>query len=325
MIDWAADSLEDDIRPHLFAAAAVGQPFALATISAADGGPRPCGSQMVVTGERFWGFLSGGCIEADVALHGREVMKDGEPRTLIYGRGSPFIDMRLPCGGRLEVLVERIGADEPALEVLRSLTEARTPALWESDGHIRTCRPQESHGPALATAVARRLYLPEQRLAVVGSDPFAIAIAGLGACIGWDTLLVSALGSEAALPPGVRSTRVPVAAALAELAPDPWTAIAVATHDLELDQDALHAGLRSPAGYVGVLGSRRRLPERIAGLRAAGVGEAELARLRAPIGLDIGARSPWEVAIAVVAEIIEAARLGAQELKPSMASLRASS
>src|SRR3546814_4792955 len=93
----------------MFAAADEGLSFALATIVAADGGPRPVGAQMVVTETDSWGFLSGGCIESDVARNGREVIRDGRVRTLVYGKGSPFIDIRLPCGGRIEVAIERVG------------------------------------------------------------------------------------------------------------------------------------------------------------------------------------------------------------------------
>ena len=80
--------------------------------------------------------------------------------------------------------------------------------------------------------------------------------------------------------------------------------MAVATHDWDTDQDALLTALPSAASYVGVLGARRRLPERLARLRAAGIDEKALERLRAPIGLDLGGKAPWEVAISVIAQII---------------------
>jgi xanthine dehydrogenase accessory factor len=307
MAEWLATGLEADVRGAMFAAAARGEAFALATIAAADGGPRPVGAQMVVTANEAWGFLSGGCIEADVALHGREVLEDGAPRTLVYGRGSPFIDMRLPCGGRLEVFVERVAADDPAPARLRDLTERRIPAIWESDGHARTCRAADGAdgaGPALAAPAIRTLHAPHQRLLVAGTDPFALAIAALGTQIGWETLLLAPFGPEASPPLGLACDRRPIAAALAAAAPDPWTAIAVASHDLAADEEALVPALRSAAGYVGVLGSRRRLGERIAGLRRAGLSESEIARLRAPIGLPIRARTPWEVAVAVTGEIV---------------------
>jgi len=302
--EWAPGGLEDDVRPRMFAAAEAGQPFALATIVDADGGPRPLGSQMVVTADAAWGFLSGGCIEDDVALHARAALADGAPRTLVYGRGSPFIDMRLPCGGRIEVMVERVSADDPALARLRELTARRVPALWESDGRRRSCAPEYDGRATRPSLSLRRVYQPQQRLIVVGTDPFALATASMGAQIGWDTTLLSPFGPAAEPPVEVRCDRRPVAAALEELAPDAWTAIAVVTHDLAADQEALAPALRSSAGYVGVVGSRRRLPERIEGLRRAGLTEAEIERLRAPIGLPIRAQSPWEVAVAVAGEIV---------------------
>ena len=80
--------------------------------------------------------------------------------------------------------------------------------------------------------------------------------------------------------------------------------MACASHDLDLDQEALRAALPSRAGYVGLLGARARLPERLARLSAAGVPQAAIARLRAPIGLDIGGKAPWEVAVSVVGEVM---------------------
>src|SRR5690606_38518582 len=80
--------------------------------------------------------------------------------------------------------------------------------------------------------------------------------------------------------------------------------IAVATHNIDTDREALAAALPSAAGYVGLLGARKRLQERLAPLRAAGVPEQVLARVHAPIGLDIGGKAPWEVAVSVIGEIV---------------------
>ena len=303
MAEWLASGTEDDVRPRMFAESEAARPFALATITAADGGPRPVGAQMVVTEDRTWGFLSGGCIEADVAVHARQALRDGRPRTLVYGRGSPFIDMRLPCGGRIEVFLERVGAGDPAMAGLRRLTEARTPALWESDGRRRACRAELERGQ-MAGARLRRRYDPGQRMVVIGSDPFALAMAALARNIGWDTILVAPFGPADDPPFGIVCDRRPPDAALAALRPDRWTAIAVATHDLAADEEALTAALRSGSGYVGVLGSRRKHAERVAGLRTAGLDDAAIAHLKSPIGLPIGASSPWEIAVAVAGEII---------------------
>jgi xanthine dehydrogenase accessory factor len=105
---------------------------------------------------------------------------------------------------------------------------------------------------------------------------------------------------------GVAYRREEPAAALGAIGLDPWTAVAVATHDAELDHAALMAALPSEAFYVGALGARRRLPDRQAWLQQAGVDEGAISLLRAPIGLDIGGKAPWEVAVAVLAEIIAA-------------------
>lgn len=302
MADWHAGDREEDLRPRMAALARQGPAFALATIAAADGGPRPVGSQMAVTTDGRWGFLSGGCIEDDVALHARKALTDGEPRRLVYGRGSPFVDMRLPCGGRLEVLVERIGSDDPALGALLELTAARRPARWLSDGQHRRCGDARAirRDPADIVDV---VFRPVQRLVVVGSDPFALAMADLGHRMGWDAILVAPFGPERP-PLDAGYSREPVARALAATAPDPWTAVALATHDMDLDDEALARALATEAGYVGVLGARRRLPERFARLRATGMGEDAIGRVHAPIGLPLGAEGPTEVAIAVVAEIL---------------------
>ena len=285
------------MRPRMFAARAAGRPFALATIVAADGGPRPVGAQMVVTDRDAYGFLSGGCIEADVALHGRAALSSGAPRRLVYGRGSPFIDMRLPCGGRLEVLVERIPPDDRAVAELERLTLLRKVAIWTSDGSERAC--SEAVGPANGGLV----FDPFWRLAVIGSDPFALAIADLAGRSGWETILIAPSGPQPAPPLAVAYSRADAPCAIRALAPDRWTAIAVATHDIDTDHDALVAALESRAGYVGALGARRRLPERIARLRAAKIAEDRLAQLHAPIGLQLGAANAQEVAVAVMAEL----------------------
>ena len=300
---WLVSGLEDDIRLHMFAAADQGESFALATIVAADGGPRPVGAQMVVTGTEAWGFLSGGCIEDDVALNARETIADGAARRLVYGEGSPFVDIRLPCGGRIEVIIERVEADDSAVAALRSLTAQRAPALWSSDGEVRTCLPLSHADDA---APIRKLYEPVQRLIVLGSDPFALAIGGMGQTLGWDVTLLSPFGPSEEAPFGLQCDRRGLDEAFNDLALDRWTAVAVATHDLDLDERALVPALRSDAGYVGVLGSRRKLAERIERLAKAGLSQAQIDRLRAPIGLAIPARSPWEVAVSVIAEVIAA-------------------
>lgn len=300
--DWPDYGLADDQRPALRRALGAGAPAVLATIAAlGDGGPRPVGTQMVFADGLVSGFLSGGCVEGDVAGHARACLADGEPRRLVYGEGSPWPDIRLLCGARIEILLERVLPDDTAAADLFRLMDARRPALWVSDGRRRVCGETAEPWPG---ALARR-HDPVWRLAVIGGDPTALAIAQLGAQSGFGTTLVRPRG-PAAPPPltGVAYSRDDPARALAAIGLDPWTAVAVCSHDLDTDHEALATALPSAAPYVGLLGARKRLAERLALLRRAGISEADLAKLRAPIGLDLGGKAPWEVAVAAVGEVI---------------------
>ena len=333
-IDWPEFGLKDDVRPTLEALIEAGQPSALVTLFAADGGsPRGVGTQMLFGAEQVTGYLSGGCVEADVAVHAEAVMADGAPRRLVYGRGGPA-DVRLPCGGRIEAFVEPLPAGDPQARRLLQLAHARTPALWVTNGRVHAClAPGEdaAHLPAELQAAVRlaerggvcgavaepfamfRRFDPTNRLIVLGADPPALAMAALGAQMGFESTLVRPKGPIRPPPlAGVRYLRSAPAEALAEVGLDAFTCVAAATHDLELDEEALAAALRSDAGYVGVLGSKRRLSERLARLKAMGVSDPDIARLHAPIGLPLAGKAPWEIAVSVIGEIVQALR-GAEE------------
>lgn len=317
--DWPLFGLGDDARPALALAKAAGKPCALATIIGLDGGgPRPVGAQMVIGEGVLSGFLSGGCLEADVAGHAEACLADGEPRRLVYGTGSPWPDIRLLCGARIEILVERILPGDAAVGALIALRDARTPATWISDGRRRHCAA-ESERPRAWEGAFQRRFEPVPKLVVLGGDPTALAIAWLGVHAGFETTLIRPKGPESPPPFEVAYLRDEPAEALAKVGLDPWTAVAVATHEAELDHAALTVALPSRAPYVGALGARRRADDRIAWLRAAGVMEGDIARLRTPIGLDIGGKAPWEVAISVLAEIT-AVRYARESGNASMAS-----
>jgi len=300
--EWPIFGLADDVRPALRAAWEAGKAVALATlIDVEGGGPRPVGTQMVFADGIVAGYFSGGCVEADVVDHAFACLADGQPRTLVYGAGSPWPDIRLLCGARIEIFVERVDADDAALAELLAAERERRPVEWVSDGVARVCAAEVEPWPEVALV---RRYDPRPRLVVVGGDPTALAIAALGAQSGLETTLIRPKG-PAEPPPlaGVAYRREDPPEAFAAIGLDAWTSVAIASHDLETDGAALRAALPSRAGYVGLLGARARLPERLARLRAVGITEGEIGRLHAPIGLAIGGKAPWEVAIAVVGEI----------------------
>lgn len=315
LVDWPDFGLHADIRPALAAAMAAGEPAVLATLHAARGGaPYGLGAQMLFSRTALAGYLSGGCIEADVALHAAEALADGNPRRLVYGDGGP-IDIRLPCGSRIEVLVERLAASDASAKALIDLSADRRPAVWITDGRSRACvepgrvattaRALASRADVegLADRLVHRRYVPASRLVIVGGEPVALALARLAAETGFETILIRPSGPEKA-PSGVsRYIRTSVAQAMAETPPDPWTAIAVVTHDGDQQEEALIAALATPAFYIGALGSRRRIPERNDRLLSAGLRQADLARVHAPIGLPTGSKTAWGIAVSIIAEI----------------------
>ncbi len=293
--------LTADIVPSLQAMLQFG-PVALATVvSVTPSGPRPVGTQMVVGALGIEGFLSGGCVEADVAGHAAACLEDGEPRQLVYGEGGPWPDIRLACGARLEVLVERIVPGDAAAQRLFELRRGRRLAYWTSDGVRRSC---DETAAETAGGFVTVVYEPPPRLAVLGGDPVSLALCAMAVQAGFETLLVRPHGPRRPPPiAGVAYDHASPAQALAAFGLDRWTAVAACSHDDEIDHETLMAALSSEAGYVGVLGAKSRVGARIERLRSAGLDEPALARLRGPIGLDLGGKAPFEIALSVLADV----------------------
>ena len=317
--DWPTFGWTDDIRPALAQAGAAGRAAALATLCKVEGSaPRGPGAQMLfvegeTTGEdtriHASGYFSGDCIEGDVAGHAAQVLADGVPRRLHYGKGSPWIDIRLRCGGALHVMVERIAPDcHAAAELLRHARE-RTPCRWISNGlerHVET-----GSGPLLDLCedpfgIARR-YDPPRRLIVSGGDPGALAAAQLGMLARFETIVVRPDGPHTPPPfPVSRYLRMEPTQAVAELGIDRWTAYLGATHEDHHDLGGCLAALRAGAGYVGMIGAKSRAGGRLAALEALGATPEDLQRLHLSPGIAGLGKSPWEVATGILAEIMQA-------------------
>lgn len=325
MSKWNLAAQADDIRPLLTEQLAASQCFAIATLVETSGpAPREIGAQMLITQDEHWGYLSGGCIEADVARHGREAMASGEPRLLRYGEGSPWIDIQLACGTGISVLVEPVGRDDPALAALLQGYAARAPVLWTSNGTIRQAlAPDAGHAPWDGARYAK-LFEPMLRLVLIGEDATALASAALACQLGLEVILITPNGPE--LPPfaGIAYHRTAAAAALDAIGLDPWTAVAVLSHDREDDEAALARALLSDAFYVGAIGARARLDGRMAQLRMRGVGETRIAQLHAPIGLQGFGKAPRDIALALVAEVVRDFQARSAAARSSGASMSSS-
>lgn len=317
--DWPVYGLIDDIRPDWARRAGAGETVALATLIATDGpSPRPPGAQMLVAADgSATGYVSGGCVEAAVAAICLEAIADGRPRRLVFGEGSPWFDIRLVCGTRIEVAVERAPADCPAVIALLAAHAARRPIGWVSrldwaGRDVIAVEELPGDGPAGVSPDHSRFWKrfePAPRLMVFGSDPVALALARMADVSGFETVLARRAGPGGPPPlPHGRYRPVGPLQALAAEGLDAWTAVVTTTHDLDEDAEALAPALASDAFYVGALGSRRRLAARKDQLAARGVSDAQLAALRSPVGLDIGAATANEIAVSILADVIAARR-----------------
>ncbi len=304
-----------------------GEAVALARVTEVIGSaPRPIGSAMVIGASgQFLGSVSGGCVEGSVIQSAEEVLRTGQATTLRFsGDADPLTEIVLGCGGSEAVFVERIdqGGDlSPVFAALLdqcSIDDTVTlltvlqsePAHWLLDESGAVIAADVVRDPDLAAggsgaAFAHDFQAPI-RLVIVGADAVGQAVAQLGQFLGWPVTVVdprAAWLSPLRFPLATRIVRWPDEA-LPELPLDSRTALVVLSHDPKIDEPALQVALRSGAGYIGALGSRRAHIDRMQRLRDAGLSDQELARLHAPVGLDLGGREPAEMALSVIAEIV---------------------
>ena len=287
-----------------------GEPLALATVVSTWGSaPRPRGSHMLVHADgRFEGSVSGGCVENDIMDAAAQVLAGAPFQRKRYGvADADAWEVGLPCGGEIEVMVQPVAAEGFDPELFDRIAEAR------DDGRALTVttdlasgrsdlRPQET-GEAFLNR-----YDPPRRLLIVGAVQIAQALAALARTLGIETVVIDPRArflTDERFPGVTLDDRWPDEA-VAALRPGPATAVVTLSHDTKIDDPALIAALASDAAYVGALGSRKSHAARRERLGAAGVSEAALDRIDAPVGLDIGAIGPSEIALSVAAAMVKA-------------------
>jgi xanthine dehydrogenase accessory factor len=313
-----------------------GRGVALATVLATWGSsPRQPGSLLAVNDRlELSGSVSGGCVEGEVVEAAQGVIRAGGLRRLAYGvTDGRAWEVGLACGGRVEIGVQR--AERAVLQQVLAAAAARRPAVVAIDlgsGAAEVLEPFAAGDHALAAAardaaardtsrlgegpvgpVFLGVFNPPVRVMVVGAVHVAQALVPMIRLAGYDVTVVDPRGAFAteARFPGVRLVHAWPDEALAAEGLDGRTAVVTLTHDPKLDDPALAAALRSGAFYVGALGSKKTHAARRERLRGEGLDDAALDRIRAPIGLPIGAVSPGEVATAILAELVATLRAGA--------------
>ncbi len=312
MNEVEAVPFQEYVIPELVRYLQEGRRAALVTLVDVDGSsPRPLGSQMAVSEDgRALGNITGGCAEAAIVAEAVEAIGAGENRRLRFGEGSPFIDVRLACGAGIEIYIN-VHLDRDVGEQVARMVAARSEVTLAQDtatGRTTAVAPAAYDGEAArgARTVFRKRYLPATRVVTIGKGPIVVALARLAGLLDFE---VHAMSSEESTLREVAAdcvalTKLTVPGAFHAPQFDPYTAVVLLFHEHEWEPPILKEALATESFYIGVLGSRRSHQARIDVLRAMGVGETDLARIRAPVGLDINARTPQEIALSVLAEIV---------------------
>jgi xanthine dehydrogenase accessory factor len=315
-----------------------GDRIAIATVVGVNrSAPRAPGAKMAISDHgEIAGGVSGGCVEGAVVEIAEQVMSGAEPQLVHFGiADSEAWDVGLPCGGEIDVWIQmyepgrfeevaRAGnraAEVTLIEGARAgaklLVEAdgaRTGTLGAPElddeaaraaGDLLWTDTSERQGPLFIDVVA-----PAPRLILFGAVDIAAPLCTLARAAGWRPYVVDPRGRFATTERFPDAEQV-IAAwpedAFAQLGGiDPATSIVVLTHDPKLDDAALSIALRSPARFIGAMGSRRAQASRRGRLLAAGIGEEELARLSAPVGLNLGAIGREETALSILSEVVAA-------------------
>jgi len=288
-----------------------GRRAALATVVATRrSAPRPLGSKLAVSeaGE-LAGSVSGGCVESDVALHAREVMDTGQPKLVSYGIADEDAwEVGLPCGGEIDVFLERFEGELPDPEIPQVIFTVvdgeRAGERWASDnGEVTRTQLLERAGERVFAEVLG----PPPRLLIFGAVDLAEELSRAAKGLGWRTVVADARARFATAERIPSADELLVAwpkEVLQQFEPDDRTAVVVLTHEDRWDVPALAGALASDAFYIGALGSRRTQERRREQLLETGVSEGQLERLCGPAGLDLGAGTPAETAVSILAEIL---------------------
>jgi xanthine dehydrogenase accessory factor len=305
----------------------------LATVVSTWGSsPVPVGGQLVVGPDgQFEGSVSGGCVEVEVIIEAADVLTHDRPTFLEFGVAKEVAWMAgLPCGGAVGIYLEPLQRQRDAsyLDRLLAARGARMSLAVLTTLATGERRLFEAHGPMPAEIAfclhsgdsrlldlgAGRAFLhsfaPPVRLVIVGATHIGQLLADLATRIGYDVVIVdprTAFASQERIGGIMALTDWPEIS-LKALGLDSRTAVVALTHAAALDDEALSAALRSECLYIGALGSKKTHAKRLDRLRTAGFGDLELSRIRAPVGLAIGARGPAEIAVSILAEIVKVVR-----------------
>jgi xanthine dehydrogenase accessory factor len=290
---------DDPVEVLRFAVAAFGSGnVALATLVQIRGGAaRALGAHMAIAEDgRFCGYVSGGCVEAAVASETLLAMEEGRDRTVRFGDGSPFFDIVLPCGGGITVAIHLLRDIDALRDVLAGLNQRQPTALAYSpeQGRLVAIAPTQPTGWSNNRFLT--CYRPKTRVMISGQAIEAEMVSRIAEAAGYE------------IARGTREMAVTAVPALI----DPYTAVVLLHHDLEIEMPVLEVALASSAFYIGALGSTRTHRNRVQRLELSGTDRQQIDRIKAPIGMFGPTKDATALALSVLADIA-AARLVADK------------
>jgi xanthine dehydrogenase accessory factor len=288
-----------------------GEAAALVTVLRTWGSsPRPPGSLLAIRKRdgRVAGSVSGGCVEDDLVARYVHEEIGSVPTRIDYGVDPAGAARHgLPCGGQLELLVEspRLESVRPALDAIANgELLARTVCL--DSGAVRLDPADRQPGFSYAPPWTTKVFGPQWRLLLVGAGQLADHVARIALTLGFHVTVCDPREGQHTTLEGVGLTRAMPDDAVSAVTHPRRTAVVTLAHDPKLDDLALLDALPRDFFYVGALGSKRSSAARRERLAGLGIDPRDLARLHAPVGLDIGSHTPAEIAVSIVAELVAA-------------------
>ncbi len=293
------------------------RPWLCTIVRTVGSSPRPVGSVVVVTDDgRQVGSVSGGCVEEDLLarLRAGEFAGDG-PELVEYGVSAEENErLGLPCGGRIVLLLQRLGEHDNdwLAGVLAALRERRCVErhLDLATGATTLRATDRFTQLELTDEQLRQCFGPRMRMLLVGAGELARSLAELGQAMDYEVIVTDPRqqfldqweGPDVSLLQGMPDDVIRTNAS------DSHSIVITLTHDPRIDDMALMEALESDAWYVGALGSQRTTEKRLARLRELGIDGAAIDRLHAPVGLDIGSKTPLEIAVSILAQLTQLRR-----------------
>lgn len=315
---------------------------AMATVVGTWGSaPVPVGGQMVIAPDgRFEGSVSGGCVEGEIIAEAEEVLGGAPAKAMTFGVADETAwQVGLPCGGQIKVYLERIegkaGGEflhraqdarsrRSGLVVRTSLADGKRQVFTREDARTDAsiARRFDSGESNLETTPDGEVFVhamvPPARVIIIGATHIGQVLAHLVKIAGYEVIVIdprTAFAAAARFPDIKLDTEWPQDA-IPRIGLDPYTAVVALAHVGHIDDEALKLAMRSNCFYVGALGSRRNHAKRTERLAGAGFSAREIGLIHCPIGVNIGAQTPQEIAISIMAELVLALR-GEKEYKPA--------